>query len=36
MLVCGIMRLRSMNLLVKLSEMDSACHVISGGMWNVT
>jgi hypothetical protein len=36
MLVCRIMRLKSMTLLVKLSYMDSACHSISGGMWNVT
>ena len=32
MINCGIMRWRS----VKLSEMDSACHAISGGMWNIT
>jgi hypothetical protein len=25
-----------MNLSVKLSSMDSSCHAISGGMWNVT
>jgi hypothetical protein len=35
-LICGIMRLMPVNLLVKLSYMDSACHAISGGMWNVT
>jgi len=33
---CGIIRWRSVNLLVKLSSMDSVCHAISGGMWNVT
>jgi hypothetical protein len=36
MLVCGIMRWRSMNLLVKLSYMDSSCHAIYNGIWNVT
>ena len=36
MFVFGIMRWRSMFFLVKLSYMDSTCHVISGGMWNVT
>ena len=35
-LICGIMRLRSLKLLVKLSYMDSDCHIIYGGMWNVT
>jgi hypothetical protein len=35
-LVCGIKRRTSMILLVKLSYMDSTCHAIFGGMWNVT
>jgi hypothetical protein len=36
MLVCGIIRRRSVILLVKLSYMDSSCHAISVGMWNFT
>jgi hypothetical protein len=36
MIICVIMRLRSLNLLVKLFYMDSAFHAISGGMWNAT
>ena len=36
MLVWGITRWRSRKLLVKLCYMDSVCHGISGGMWNIT
>jgi hypothetical protein len=36
MTICVIMILRSLNLLVKLFYMDSACHAISGGRWNAT